>query len=363
MHLPKCGENLHTHRVTGRPEAFSEMNFRALFDHAPDGILVVNSRGLIEDANPRAEELFGYTVEELRDSAVEVLVPDESRGRHVENRDRYWREPMTRSMGMGMELAARRKDGTQFPVEISLSTMQTESGMVTLATVRDMTHRKRLRDFGAAALRAAEGVRMEIARDLHDDTAQQLSAHLIHLRLLENAASEETRKEQVELLREGLQETVATVRRIARGLRPPELEDAGLKAAIQAHARILRESRGLPIEVDVEPVEPALDSDGLLVLYRIIQEALTNVARHADASQARVRLRREGGMVVAEVLDDGVGFPAQRTLVDGHGLGLMGMQERAAMVGGDLTVDSVSGQGTTVSVRIPVQIEREMERV
>lgn len=340
-----------------------KMNFRALFDHAPDGILVVDAEGRIEDANPRAEELFGYPMDELRGESVELLVPEGARQRHVENRTRYWREPMTRPMGIGMELSARRRDGTAFPVEISLSAMQTESGMVTLVTVRDMTHRRRLRDFGAAALRAAESVRMEIARDLHDDTAQQLSAHLIHLRLLENAASEETRREQLQTLRRGLQETAATVRRIARGLRPPELEDAGLRAAILAHGRILRESRGLPVEADVEAVESLLDSDGLLVLYRIVQEALTNVARHAEASRARVRVRRKGGMVIAEIEDDGTGFPAQRTLVEGHGLGLMGMQERATMVGGDLTVDSVAGKGTTVSVRIPVQIEREMERV
>lgn len=339
------------------------MNFRALFDHAPDGILVVDSGGLIQDANPRAQELFGYDAEELQGASVELLVPLAARERHVANRNRYWRDPMTRPMGVGVELAALRKDGSEFPVEISLSAMQTESGMVTLATIRDMTHRRRLRDFGAAALRAAESVRTEIARDLHDDTAQQLSAHLIHLRLLENAASDATRREQIEILRQGLQETAATVRRIARGLRPPELEDAGLGAAIQAHCRILRESRGLPVEVKVEPVERLLDSDGLLVLYRIVQEALTNVARHANATRAEVRVRRRNGMVVAEVEDDGSGFPAQRTLAEGHGLGLMGMQERATMVGGDLTVDSVTGEGTTVSVRIPVQIEREMERV
>ena len=172
--------------------ALPTMNFRALFDNAPDGILVVNAEGLIEDANPRSEELFGYSVEELRGASVELLVPEGARRRHVGNRNRYWREPMTRPMGIGMELAARRKDGSEFPVEISLSAMQTESGMVTLATVRDMTHRKRLRDFGAAALRAAENVRMEIARDLHDDTAQQLSAHLIHGESAQDGASSQS---------------------------------------------------------------------------------------------------------------------------------------------------------------------------
>lgn len=338
-------------------------SYRALYDGAPDGILLVDHRGRIVDANPQAVQAFGYSLDELVGESVEILIPGDARERHVGHRQRYLREPLARPMGIGMELTARRKDATEFPVEISLSTVEGETGVLTMATVRDVSQRRRLRDFGASALRAAENVRMEIARDLHDDTAQQLSAHLIRLRLLDRAATAEEREKHLAALREGLHETAESVRRIARGLRPPELADAGLLPALQAHVRLLRESRGLDVALDVSPVEAALDDDGLLVLYRIIQEALTNVARHAQADRTRVTVRKEGASVVAVVQDNGRGFPAQRTLMGGEGLGLMGMQERASMVGGALTLDSAPGDGTTVTVRIPVQIEREVERV
>ncbi|MDT8341381.1 MAG: PAS domain S-box protein [Longimicrobiales bacterium] len=338
-------------------------NHRALFDSAPDGILVVDRQGVIRDANPEAERLFGYASHELEGEAIELLVPEEYRKRHRGHRDRYHGTSSRRPMGIGMELVARRRDGSTFPVEVSLNGMDVAGETLTVATVRDVSDRKRLRDFGAGALRAAEEVRSRIARDLHDDTAQRLSAHLIRLRLVERAATEEERREHLRELREGLMETAEGVRRIARGLRPPELEDAGLAAALQAHARALSDSYGLRTTLDVEGVERYLTPDGLLVLYRIMQEALTNVARHAGAAEASVSIRLNGMGIEAEVRDAGAGFDPDRLDLGGRGLGLMGMRERAVMVGGVLAVESRPGSGTRVSVRIPVEFDLEVERV
>lgn len=338
-------------------------NHRALFENAPDGILVVDASGIIRDANPEALRLFEYSREELEGSPIEVLVPEDVRGRHEGHRDRYVNDPVRRPMGIGMELVARRKDGTTFPVEISLNRLPDGEENFTVATVRDVSTRKRLRDFGAGALRAAEEVRARIARDLHDDTAQQLSAHLIRLKLLEQAGTEEERKEHVRQLREGLQATAEGVRRIARGLRPPELEDAGLLPALQAHARGLEQSHELRVTLDVGPVDRYLTPDGLLVLYRIVQEALTNVARHAGTAEARVTVSASVEFVEAEIADAGKGFAPDRTYTEGRGLGLMGMQERAAMVGGHLRVQSQQGGGTRIVVRIPKEFTGEVQRV
>lgn len=338
-------------------------NHRALFESAPDGILVVDRSGTIRDANPEAERLFGYSRRELEGQRVEILIPEEARGRHESHRGRYHADPGRRPMGIGMELTARRRDGSTFPVEISLNHMSSENEEFTVATVRDVSDRKRLRDFGAGALRAAEEVRARIARDLHDDTAQQLSAHLIQLKLLEQARTDEERREHLRALREGLQATAEGVRRIARGLRPPELEDAGLIAALRAHIRALRDSHGLNVELDADVVDRQLTPDGLLVLYRIIQEALTNVARHSGSESARVSVRVTDRFIEASIADRGKGFVPGRTVVSGRGLGLMGMQERAVMVGGFLDVESRPGEGTRVSVRIPVEFDVEVERV
>jgi PAS domain S-box-containing protein len=336
---------------------------RALFESAPDGILVVDASGRIADANPEAERLFGYKREELDGQPVEMLIPHEARDRHVGHRERYGDDAVRRPMGVGLELRALRKDGTEFPVEISLNGVTSEGVRYTIATIRNVSQRRRLRDFGAGALRAAEDVRTVIARELHDETAQEISAHLIQLRLYHLSSSAEDREEIYQALRVGLQETAEGVRRIARGLRPPELEDAGLWAALRSHARQLRESRGMDVELKVDSVERYLTPDGLLVLYRIVQEALTNAARHGNAPTATVTISYTDGFIDARVEDTGRGFSPDRVMVSGRGLGLMGMQERAVMVGGRLQVESRPGEGTRVAVRIPAEFDQEVERV
>ena len=142
-----------------------------------------------------------------------------------------------------------------------------------------------------------------------------------------------------------------------------ELEDAGLDAALRAHARSLRDSHGLAVELDVDGVDDFLSPDGQLVVYRIIQEALTNVARHSGTDRAMVAVRASGGYIEAVVTDRGKGFEMGRTATEGRGLGLMGMRERAVMVGGLFQIESRPGAGTRVSVRIPVAMDVEVERV
>lgn len=338
-------------------------NYRMLFEGSPDGILVVDASGVIRRANPRAESLFGYDIDELEGAPVELLVPDELRGSHRAQREGYVRDPHPRPMGIGLELRGRRKDGSEFPVEISLSPVRTEAGPLTLATIRDVTQRKRLRDFGAGALRASEDERARIARELHDDTAQRLATALVRLRILERSIVDDEARARIDELRADLQETAEGVRRIARGLRPPELEDAGLTAALRSYARSLHEGRGLVVHLDVEPVDRHLTHDGMLVLYRILQEALNNVARHSGSSEATLRLARSEGSIVAEVRDVGRGFSPAKFRASGGGLGLLGMHERASMVGGRVSIDATPGEGTTVTVSIPVQLMSEVERV
>jgi signal transduction histidine kinase len=164
-------------------------------------------------------------------------------------------------------------------------------------------------------------------------------------------------------LREGLHGTSESIRRIARGLRPPELADAGLLAALRAHARRLHESHGLTVSIEGESPDRALTPDGLLVTYRIVQEALTNVARHAGTDRARVQVRVVRGVIEVDVSDEGGGFRPHPVAPDGRGLGLIGMQERASMLGGQLRVDSRLGEGTRVCLRVPVQLDREVEHV
>lgn len=335
-----------------------EQEYRAVFEAAPDGIIVVDARGRIVDLNPAAERMFGYERDELMGAEVETLVPTASRSAHRAEREGYVVDPHPRPMGVGLELRGVRKDGTEFPVEISLSPLEAEGETRVISVVRDVTDRKRLREFGAGTVRAAEEERRRIARELHDDTAQRLAGLLIRLRLADRAEDPEERDELLEQVREEVLASAEAIRRIARGLRPPALEDAGLGTALRGHVRERLESTALRASVEIDPVGEHLDREGKLSVYRIVQEALSNVLRHARAENVWIRLAGSDGKVVAEIEDDGQGFEAP-TSVDrlDRGLGILGMRERAAIVGGDLEIESEPGRGTIVRVRIPIRGE------
>lgn len=340
---------------TPRPvtDGFTGIEYRAVFEAAPDGIVVVDARGVIRDVNPRGYEQFGYEPGELVGQSVEVLVPEARRGPHRDQRDAYMDEPRTRPMGAGMELTGRRKDGSTFPVEISLSPMELPGERWVISVVRDLTERKRLREFGVGALRAAEDERQRIARELHDDTAQRLAAVLVRLQVATRQEDEERRAEILDEVRESVLETVEAVRRIARGLRPPILDEVGVVAAIRSHVDALGKAYDLAIEFDSGTDEPRLGADAQLALYRIVQEALSNVVRHASARRASVRIETEAGRLQVVVEDDGEGFVHDGSQ-PGRGLGLMGMRERARNAGGEIEIDSRPGEGTRVTVEIPI---------
>jgi len=333
------------------------LEYRTVLDSVPDGVLIVGSDGVIRDVNPQLEVLFGYDRAELLGQPVEMLVPEASRATHGSHRARYGGAPFTRPMGMGLELKGRRKDARLFPVEISLSPLRTGEGSLVIATVRDVSERTRLRDFGVATLKAVEDERLRLAQELHDDTAQQLSALLVRLRVARDAAEPDALDEVLDQLREEILDCAEGVRRIARGLRPPELHDVGLVAAIRSHVRALAEAAHLEIAVEADPVEDRLGTDAKLVLYRIVQEAVSNVVRHSGAGEAVVRIRPDGDCVLVEIEDDGVGFDTSGSADPGRGLGLIGMEERVRSVGGRITLESELGAGTRIVVVIPEAFE------
>jgi two-component system sensor histidine kinase UhpB len=217
------------------------------------------------------------------------------------------------------------------------------------------SYRKRLSGIAARAMNAEEQERMRIARELHDDTAQYLAALLIRLRLIRGTENREVRDAALDEFRTEIGEALERVRLFARGLRPPALDELGLVPALESHVRGLSESVGIPIRVEAEPIEDRLNHQAELVLYRIAQEAISNAIRHAEPSRVTLRIAPVGGAVVLKVTDDGVGFRIEEAASRGdRGLGLFGMQERTAYVGGVLRIQSQPGAGTTVQATIPV---------
>ncbi|NNF26871.1 MAG: PAS domain S-box protein [Gemmatimonadetes bacterium] len=330
-------------------EEASQKLFEEVFRAASDGILVASPDGTIRFANPRSLEMFGFPNADLVGSSIDVLIPARHRARHRGHLSEYVRNPVARPMNAGLALSARRSDGSEFPAEISLSPAQLDDGPVVVAIVRDVTEAAKLRAFGAGTVQAAENERRRIAQELHDDTAQRLAAVKLALKRV-------TQLDPAEItglcddLRQEIGAVAQDVSRIARGLMPPELERIGVVESVRIWLNSRVGSEGPAVDLMAEPVDPFLDLEQRLILYRIVQEAVSNVVRHASASTLKVRIRGVGGVVETIVEDDGVGFdPVTRTgRIDG--LGLMGMRERAVMVGALVSIGSRPGEGTRVRV-------------
>lgn len=329
----------------------TEFHYRVVFDASPDAFLIVDDSGRIAEANATATEMFGYTSNELVGMAVERLVPEARRDAHRRERAAYQQDPHRRPMGIGMELRAVRADGSEFPVEVGLSPFVEDGRTYVVASARDVSERTRLRAFRAAAIQASENERARIARELHDDTAQRLAAAIIQLRLV-GRAEELQRTPLLNELRDSLTGIAEGVRRIARGLRPPELEEVGLESAVRGWSRTLVNGDPLTIDVEADTIDGQLTADQRLVFYRIIQEALTNARRHSGATRVHVRLTEQDGRVVATVTDDGRGFDPDLALTQVRGLGLHGMTERAQMIGARIQIRSGLAEGTEVRLEL-----------
>jgi two-component system, NarL family, sensor histidine kinase UhpB len=230
----------------------------------------------------------------------------------------------------------------------------------TLNTTLDVLqdHRGLLQKMSEQVLAAQEDERKRIARELHDETAQALTTLLIRLRILERARTVPEMQGQIDELRQLTSETLEAVRKLSFELRPATLDDLGLVAALEAYTEGY--ASRIPVQLEFradgfDDKDRRLEPQVELVLYRVVQEALTNSAKHASAERVRVELARWPNAVVAAVTDDGQGFEVAEVMRSRErGLGLFGMQERMTLVQGQLEIDSAPGRGTRIQARVPL---------
>jgi PAS domain S-box-containing protein len=340
----------------------AERRFRLLVDGVRDyAFYMLDRKGRVESWNAGAERLVGYAAEEVVGRHLSFFdPPDETRqGGPAHILERAAAEG--RAVGEGW---SRRKDGSRFRAEVLVTALRNREGRLVGYSVvtHDVTERRRHAEVRARLLdqviSAREEEQRRIARELHDETGQALTSLLVGLRTLEGAPSLAAAQEQVAELRRVTARTLDEVHRLARGLRPAVLDELGLVPAVDQLALDYVQARGVPVDVSAvgfgpERIPPAVET----TVYRVVQEALTNTAKHAGARTASVVLQQRRDVVQAIVSDDGCGFDVETALrapAAWTHLGLHGMRERAALLGGTVTIESTPGEGTTIYVRIPV---------
>ena len=328
--------------------------FGQFVEASPDGVVIIDPEGRIKQVNARAEALFGYHRRELLGNLVETLLAERFRNVFADHRTRYLATTQRRPMGAGLELAGHRKDGSEFPVDISLKPLKTREGLLGVAHIRDLTESKRAERqlLLAHLVRTQEEERLRIASDIHDDSIQAITAAGLRLQLFRRQLTDDRQLEALAKLDETVQLAITRLRYLMFELRPPALERDGLAAALRLYLDQFRADIGIQVTLDVRLTEEPAHEAGA-VIYRIIQESLTNVRKHAKASTVLVRLVGGEGGFEGTVADDGSGFVTGKLRPQPGHLGLVAMGERAEMAHGRLEVASTPRKGTKVKFWIP----------
>ena len=245
--------------------------------------------------------------------------------------------------------------------QIRVRDPQTDELRETLNAMLDAveSYRDQVQQLSQAAISAQEEERKRVARELHDETAQSLTSLLVRLRIAERSSSVEEMRSAIAEVRDLTTRTLDEVRNLAVELRPSALDDLGLVPALRWYTKQYADRYDIEVGFDARGLDERLPSLVELVFYRVIQEALTNVAKHSEAGHVSILLERSGDTVRASIQDDGRGFDVAATLRSRErGLGLFGMHERLTLVGGDFRIESETGRGTRVVAEVPLGIAR-----
>jgi signal transduction histidine kinase len=335
--------------------------YHVLLNAMTDGAALLSADGTILFGNRRLAEIAHAPLEGLRGSRFPQFVPPA---------DRPTLEAFVRQGGTGGgEFAIVDTDGSATPVWIALSRVPLGASLgdggtagngatVLMAIITDLTDHKRAETTQLGlmqrVLSAEDKERRRIARELHDETGQSLTTLLVGLRAIGDITGLAAVRSMAQRLRAVAAHTVDDIGRLARGLHPAVLDDKGLVAAMRRQVSDFTKAFGVVVDLRVgrgvpRRLAPLVQS----TLYRILQEALTNVARHAQARAVGVVLTRSDAMLELVIRDDGIGFDLAVVLRDASGLGLHGMHERVALLGGSVEIESRREHGTMIRARIP----------
>jgi PAS domain S-box-containing protein len=337
-----------------------ERAYRMLVEAMSEGAATLSRDGAVLYCNGRFAELIGRPLAKIIGITVQLLVADTE-----QDRFEALLAEAQKAVAKG-EFNLRRADGSLVPVYLSLNRFRGYKGQALGMVITDLSEQKRKQAAEITqakamhrlllehTLSAQEEERRRIARELHDEAGQLLTALLVGLRTLEDARKLAHVKAQGQRLREITAQAIDEVGRLARGLHPTVLDDHGLGVALTRYVTEYTKSHNIAVDLTLNE----LNSNDLpppvqITLYRILQEALTNVARHSGAKTVSIRFARLATVLEVAVIDDGCGFDAKAVAVSSDRLGIQSMRERAAMLGGTLSFTS-QRKGTKILVQVPL---------
>ena len=344
----------------------SEMRYRRLFETAQDGILILNAdTGQINDVNPFLTDMLGYSRKQLLGNRLWDIVPFKDVGASkAEFRD-LQRESYVRYDDIPLET----RDGRAINVEFVSNIYQVNGDRVVQCNIRDITKRRRVEEklkeysrklqvLSRRLVEAQETERRNIAHELHDEIGQALTVIQLNLQAMLQSPGKRTLVSRLKESLEVVDRVLEQVHDISLNLRPLILDDLGLEPALRWLTARQAALVGLQTRFQADPLEQRLNPVIETECFRVGQEALTNVVRHAKAKTVSVELRKEAGQLHLRVHDDGIGFDVgavREQAVRGASLGLLSMEERAALAGGGLEFKSAPKQGTEVHAWFPLK--------
>ncbi len=338
----------------------AEHKFRGLLEAAPDAMVVTDRACKIVLVNTQAERLFGYQREELLGRDMGLLVPERFRDEYYGNLMKLCADSRIRSSEAKQELSCSRKAGTEFPVEASLSPIETEEGILVTSAIRDVTERKRaeeaLANVSGRLIAAQEQERTRIARDLHDDIGQRLALLTIELEQIQQGAPEmavDVRSRMAEMRKQSA-EIATDIQSLSHELHSSRLEYLGIAAAMRGFCEEFSAQQKVEIDFDTDTLPNPLSREVSLSLFRVLQEAVHNAAKHSGTSKMKVRLWVTPDEIRLTVSDSGVGFDRDKAANESRGLGLISMEERLKLLNGALSIESKPRHGTTIHARVPI---------
>jgi PAS domain S-box-containing protein len=359
----------------------SEAHIRDLLDSAPDATIIVDQDGCIIFANAQVKTVFGYEPETLLGAAVEMLLPERFRATHGDHRAAFASTPQARPMGSGLELCGRRQDGSEFPIEISLSPVNTKDGQLVSSAIRDVTERKEFEAALSNAKEAAERATLTKSRFLaaaSHDLRQPLQSIAIYLGVLNKTLRDkpDTALEVCAKIDKSLNvmgellDALLDISMLDTGSITPEKRDFQLQTLFdQLLADNTPSAEGKGLSFFVEPTTEVVHTDPSL-LQRIIENFVTNAIRYTEAGSVAVLVQQQGDQLHIEVRDTGIGIP--KTSLDtifeeyfqldnpvrdrrkGLGLGLSIVKNISTLLGIPLDVSSVVGEGSSFAVTVPM---------